>query len=337
MTEIRNVEPDILWNIGKVEIPNPIVSAPLAGISDKAYRILAREFGCGLVFTEMISEIALVYGSQKTFDIMDIDGEVQPIAVQLFGSDPDALGKAARIAVERGARIIDFNMGCPAPKIVRSGDGCALMREPDRAARAFEALVRAVDIPVTVKMRKGFSPEQVNVVQLARTMEDLGAAAITVHGRTRDQFYSGEADWDVIGEVVSMVQVPVIGNGDVQSPEDAGKIRRYTGCTGVMIGRGSFGNPWLFGQCADYLAGRPVRYPDWQERMQVARRHLRLTVGFKGEHVGVREMRKQLAWYLKGMRDAARYRDRINHISGLGEMEELLDQLAVLQPGGEEE
>ena len=246
------------WNIENIRIENPVVSAPLAGISDKAYRILAREHGCGLIHTEMVSEMGLVYGNKKTAELTDLEGEMQPVSVQLFGSDPHALGKAGRILQERGVRLIDFNMGCPAPKIVRNGEGSALMANPELASRAFGTLVESVDIPVTVKIRKGFTPDQINAVDIARRMESLGASAVTVHGRTRDQFYSGTADWDIIRQVVQAVRVPVIGNGDVFSPEAAEDMIRQTGCTAVMVARGSFGNPWLFGQIADHLAGRVV-------------------------------------------------------------------------------
>lgn len=312
------------WNIGNVRIENQVVSAPLAGISDKAYRILAREHGCGLIHTEMVSEMGLVYGNAKTFELTDLEGEIQPVSVQLFGSDPHALGKAGRILQDRGVKLIDFNMGCPAPKIVKNGEGSALMANPELAARAFGTLVDAVDIPVTVKIRKGFTPDRINAVQIAKRMESLGAAAITVHGRTRDQFYSGTADWDIIRQVVEAVRVPVVGNGDVISPEAAEGMIRQTGCTAVMAARGSFGNPWLFGQIAAHLDGRPVRVPSMEERRDTAIRHLELVVRYKGEAIGVKEMRKQLAWYMKGFRGAAAYRDRVNTSHGLEEMKALV-------------
>ncbi len=308
------------WNIENIRIENPVVSAPLAGISDKAYRILAREHGCGLIHTEMVSEMGLVYGNKKTAELTDLDGEMQPVSVQLFGSDPHALGKAGRILQERGVRLIDFNMGCPAPKIVRNGEGSALMANPELASRAFGTLVESVDIPVTVKIRKGFTPDQINAVDIARRMESLGASAVTVHGRTRDQFYSGTADWDIIRQVVQAVRVPVIGNGDVFSPEAAEDMIRQTGCTAVMVARGSFGNPWLFGQIADHLAGRVVSLPSMDSRRDTAIRHLELVVRFKGETIGIKEMRKQMAWYMKGFRGAAVYRDRVNNSRTLDEM-----------------
>ena len=308
------------WNIENIRIENPVVSAPLAGISDKAYRILAREHGCGLIHTEMVSEMGLVYGNKKTAELTDLEGEMQPVSVQLFGSDPHALGKAGRILQERGVRLIDFNMGCPAPKIVRNGEGSALMANPELASRAFGTLVESVDIPVTVKIRKGFTPDQINAVDIARRMESLGASAVTVHGRTRDQFYSGTADWDIIRQVVQAVRLPVIGNGDVFSPEAAEDMIRQTGCTAVMVARGSFGNPWLFGQIADHLAGRVVSLPSMDSRRDTAIRHLELVVRFKGETIGIKEMRKQMAWYMKGFRGAAVYRDRVNNSRTLDEM-----------------
>ncbi len=295
-----------------MQIDNQVLAAPLAGISDKAFRLIAKEMGAGAVYTEMISDKALVYRNQKTFELMDIQDEEGPIAVQIFGRDPEFLTPAARIMVERGAQWIDFNMGCPAPKVVKNGEGAALMKEPDVAYRAVEALVNAVDVPVTVKLRKGFDVSSVNVLSMAKTIQGLGVAAIAVHGRTRDQFYSGQADWQVIAEVVSRVDVPVIGNGDIWEPTDASRMLAETGCQAVMIGRGSFGNPWLIRQNLAVLAQEKPVFPTMEEKIAMALKHLRLAVHYKGERVGVREMRKQLSWYIKNGTGAARLRDEIN-------------------------
>lgn len=321
--------------IGTWTIDPPLVSAPLAGVSDKPYRILVREMGCGLVCTEMVSAAALVYQSKRTERMIDLAGEQMPVSVQIFGSDPEILARAARWLADRGVPILDFNMGCPAPKIVRNGEGAALMRSPETACRAFAAVVESVRIPVTVKLRKGFSPDEVNVVPLARQLEALGAQAITVHGRTRDQYYSGEADWGCIRETVEAVRVPVIGNGDIREPGDALRMQGETGCAGVMIGRGALGDPWLFRGTAAALRGAAVDPPGEAERIRMARRHLRMMVEWKGERVGVREMRKHLAWYVRNRRGAAAFREAVNRAGTAAEMEQLLDGL--LPPGGGEE
>ncbi len=317
--------------IGSWVIDPPLVSAPLAGVSDKPFRILVREMGCGLVCTEMVSAAALVYNNARTDRMIDLTGEEMPVSVQIFGSDPEILARAARWLADRGVPILDFNMGCPAPKIVRNGEGAALMRSPERAFRAFAAVVDAVRIPVTVKLRKGFSPDEINVVPMARRLEEIGAQAITVHGRTRDQFYSGNADWECIRETAEAVRVPVIGNGDVWKPEDALRMREQTGCAAVMIGRGSLGNPWLFRQTAAAMQGRAADPPGEAERIRMAIRHLHMMVDWKGERVGVREMRKHLAWYVRNRRGAAACREAINRAETVAEMERLLDGL--LPPG----
>ena len=320
-----------MWNVGKIEIENQVVCAPLAGVSDKAYRIIAKEMGCGAVYTEMISDKALVYNNKKTFELMDTSGEKDPIAVQIFGRDPEFLAPAARIMVDRGAKWIDFNMGCPAPKVVKNGEGSALMREPDVALRAVDALVNAVEVPVTVKLRKGFSGDENIVAPLAARISQLGVAAIAVHGRTREQYYAGQANWDCIKEVVEAVTVPVIGNGDILNPEDAGRMLAHTGCTAVMIGRGAFGNPWLIRQNLQVRAGQEPTFPDMDEKVALAKRHLAMACEFKGERIGVREMRKQLAWYIKNGRGAARYRDIINQTETMEELIRLLDEFLALQ------
>lgn len=302
-----------MFQIGNVKIANPVVAAPMAGVTDRAFRILARENGCGLVYTEMISDQALIYGNPKTNILLDCRGESGPISMQIFGSRADYMARAAEIVAGRGADIIDINMGCPTPKIVKNGEGAALMRNPGLAAEIVAAVVERVKCPVTVKIRKGWDADSVNAVEFARRVVRAGAAAVAVHGRTRSQFYSGEADWDIIRQVREAVDVPVIGSGDVRSPEDAARMLEQTGCRGVMIGRAAMGNPWIFSRTVHYLAtGELLPPPTLQMRRETAVRHYELLAHTKGEDIANREMRKHLAWYTRGLRGAARLRGRIN-------------------------
>ena len=312
--------------IGHIELANPVVSAPMAGVSDKAYRVLAREAGCGLVFTEMVSDQALLYGNPKTCAMLDLSGETGPLSVQIFGSNPDYMSEAAMIAESRGAGFIDINMGCPTPKIVRNGEGAALMRDPVRAAAIVRAVVSRVKVPVTVKMRKGWDENSVNAVDLARILEAEGAAGFTLHSRTRSQFYSGAADWQSIADLKEAVSVPVIGNGDIFRPEDARSMMEQTGCDGVMIGRAALGNPWIFARVICFLRTGFV-LPEIQpaERLPTVLRHLSMLVENKGEKVAVREMRKHAAWYTKGARGAAKARELINKAGSVSMLEEALD------------
>lgn len=287
--------------IGSVVIPNQVVLAPMAGVTDKAYRIIAREHGCGLIYTEMISAKALTYKNIRTKALLDLTGEEQPIAVQLFGSEPETMADAARIAVREGALILDVNMGCPVPKVVKNGEGSALLNNEDVAYRIVRAMVKAVDVPVTVKIRSGWDKENIIAVDFAKKMEEAGASAVAVHGRTREQFYAGKADWEVIKRVKEHVTIPVIGNGDIWTPEDAQEMLETTGCDAVMLGRGILGNPWLISRTVHYLQGKEVNLPTLRERINGAIKHLDLTISLKGETIGVREMRKHLAWYLKGL------------------------------------
>jgi len=311
--------------IGPVLLDNPVMSAPMAGITDKAYRILAREAGCGLVCTEMVSDQALLYGNPKTCRLLDIAGETGPVSVQIFGSNPDYMAAAAEIAESRGADIIDINMGCPTPKIVKNGEGAALMRSPKKAAEIVRAVVERVKVPVTVKMRKGWDENSVNAVELAKLVTGAGAVALTVHGRTRSQFYTGKADWEIIAAVKRAVSVPVIGNGDIWQPGDALLMMEQTGCDGVMIGRAALGNPWIFSRTIHFLrTGELLPGPSPEERIGMVLRHLSLLVEIKGEAVAVREMRKHAAWYARGLRGAAKAREKINKAASVEELQKIL-------------
>ena len=315
-----------MLQIGTVKIKNLVISAPMAGITDRAYRILAREAGCGLVCTEMISDQALLYGNPKTNILLDCTGESPPISMQIFGSNPEYMVRAAQITESRGASIIDINMGCPTPKIVKNGEGSALMKKPELAQQIISSVVQSVRVPVTVKMRKGWDESSPNAVEMALLAEKAGAAAVTVHGRTRSQFYSGKADWDIIKSVKQAVAIPVIGNGDIQGPSDAARMLDYTGCDAVMIGRASLGNPWIFSSTVHYLAcGEELPAPTPRQKLSIALRHLELLVELKGEYIAIREMRKHAAWYTKGLREAARMREKINRTVTLAEIKTHLD------------
>lgn len=289
--------------IGNVEIPGRLVLAPMAGVTDMAFRSVCRELGANLTISEMVSAKALVYGDKKTKQLLELAENEHPASIQIFGSDPEFMAKGAAIALEgSGADIVDINMGCPTGKIVRSGDGCALMRDLKLAASIIEAVVKTVSVPVTVKFRKGWDNGAVNAVELAKAAQDAGAAAVAVHGRTRAQMYSGNADWDIIAQVKQNVKIPVIANGDVFSGTDAKRIIERTGADMVMIGRGCLGDPWLFERCAAALEGReePKR-PPLAQRCDVAVRQFEIGIEQKGEKIGCLEARKHYAWYLAGV------------------------------------
>jgi len=314
--------------IGSVQLDNPVISAPMAGITDRAYRILAKEAGCGLVCTEMVSDQALLYGNPKTNHLLDSSGETGPISMQIFGSNIGYMADAAEIVENRGADLIDINMGCPTPKIVKNGEGSALMREPEKAAEIVRAVVGRVQVPVTVKMRKGWDERSINAVELARLVVDAGAAAVTVHGRTRSQFYTGKADWGIIAAVKKAVNVPVIGNGDIWNPQDALSMMEQTGCDGVMIGRAALGNPWILTRIVHFLkTGDLLPGPTTEERVATALRHLDLLVEIKGETVAVWEMRKHAAWYMKGLRGASRLRELVNKAKSKEEIRRIFNEL----------
>ena len=311
--------------IAGIELDNPVILAPMAGVCNPAFRILAKELGAGMVCAEMVSDKALVNGSKKSERMLTILPDEHPVSLQLVGYDKESMVKAAEMVGETNADIIDINMGCPVLKIYKNGSGAALARNPEYAAQIVRAVVERVDKPVTVKFRKGWDDDSVNAVEVALAVEEAGAQAVTVHGRTAAQLYSGKADWSIIREVKEAVRIPVVGNGDVVEPEDAKRMMELTGCDAVMVGRGALGNPWVFREIAYYLkTGEKLPRPDALERIQVAVRHLNLLVQEKGEVIGVREMRKHAAWYIKGLHNATAFRDEINKETTLAGMQELL-------------
>lgn len=311
--------------IAGIELDNPVILAPMAGVCNPAFRILAKELGAGMVCAEMVSDKALVNGSKKSERMLTILPDEHPVSLQLVGYDKESMVKAAEMVGETNADIIDINMGCPVLKIYKNGSGAALARNPEYAAQIVRAVVERVNKPVTVKFRKGWDDDSVNAVEVALAVEEAGAQAVTVHGRTAAQLYSGKADWSIIREVKEAVRIPVVGNGDVVEPEDAKRMMELTGCDAVMVGRGALGNPWVFREIAYYLkTGEKLPRPDALERIQVAVRHLNLLVQEKGEVIGVREMRKHAAWYIKGLHNATAFRDEINKETTLAGMQELL-------------
>jgi tRNA-dihydrouridine synthase B len=318
--------------IGSVRLKNPVIAAPMAGVTDKASRIIAKSFNCGMVSSEMISDLGLVYGQAKTLRMIELHDETAPICIQIFGSKVEDLVRAAAIVEQSGCSIIDINMGCPAPKVVKSGEGAALMLDLPKSRAIIRGVVKAVSIPVTVKMRKGWDEQHIACFELAEIAEQEGAQAVTIHPRTRQQFFAGQADWQVIEKIKSRLSIPVIGNGDIWEARDAADMIKLTGCDAVMVGRGALGNPFIFREIAALLKdGKIPAPPTIEERLLVARLHLELACHYKGEYVGVREMRKHLAWYMKGMRGAARLREEINHCDNLDAMLKILHRLNLQQ------
>ncbi len=313
--------------IGKVTIQHPTVLAPMAGVTDLAFRLLAKEMECGLVVSEMVSAKGLLYENCRTHDLIKIDPRERPTAIQLFGSVPEELAEAARRVAAAGADIIDFNMGCPTHKIVKNGEGSALLRSVDKATAILKAMVQAVDIPVTVKIRTGWDAGSINAVEVAKKLEQTGISAIAVHARTREQFYSGTADWSMIRQVKQAVRIPVIGNGDVRTVQDAQRLLGETGCDAVMVGRAACGNVWIFRQIAAWLErGELPAGPTLAEKSQTLLRHLDMLIELKGSHIAIREMRRHAASYVKGYPKSAELRTRFNQAMSKADFEAVLNE-----------
>ena len=315
--------------IGEIKLAAPLALAPMAGITDLPFRLICRRLGCGMTVSEMVSAKGLLYKNVKTTEMLRIDDGERPTAIQLFGSVPEELAEAARMVEASGADMIDFNMGCPVPKIVNNGEGSALMKQPQLAHDILAAMVKAVKIPVTVKFRAGWDDSNRNAVEIAKAVEAAGVSAVAVHGRTRQQFYEGKADWGIIAEVKQAVKVPVFGNGDIFTVEDGLRMLAETGVDGLMIGRGADGNPWIFRELAAVLRGeeRPAA-PSLQERLAQAAEHLDMLIDYKGEHISVKEMRRHISAYLKGLPHAAEFRGRFHKVDTREQFMELLVEYA---------
>ena len=326
----ENVMNSYGFKIGNVEINGDLILGPMAGVTDLPFRFLCRKMGADLLYTEMISAKGIYYGNKNTELLWRIDESEHPITLQLFGSEPELMAKMAAKIEHRNFDILDINMGCPVPKVVNNGEGSALMKNAALAGRIVKAVSDAISKPVTVKFRKGFNDDNINAAEFAKIMEENGAAAIAVHGRTREQYYGGHADWDIIREVKNSVSIPVIASGDIFTVEDAVRCKEYTGCDGLMIARGARGNPWIFRQIKEYReTGKIPEKPDAEEMVKMILRHAEMQVEFKGELMGMREMRKHVAWYTSGYKNSASIRRSVNEVETYEELEKLLEKIVV--------
>lgn len=315
--------------IGNVTLDNNLILAPMAGVTDLPFRLLCKEQGAGLLCMEMVSAKAILYKNKNTEELLTIDSRENPVSLQLFGSDPDIMSEIAKQIEERPFDILDINMGCPVPKVVNNGDGSALMKNPLLAGKIIEKVSKAIKKPVTVKIRKGFDDAHINAVEMAHIAQESGAAAVAVHGRTREQFYSGNADWDIIRQVKEAVTIPVIGNGDILKAEDVIKMQQQTGCDGFMIGRGAQGNPWIFSQILHYFEnGTYPEKPTFAEVTDMLLRHAKMQLEFKGEYTGIREIRKHAAWYTSGYKNSSKLRGRINEVENYEQLEALFREVS---------
>ena len=312
--------------IGNIEIENCLALGPMAGVTDLPFRLLCKEMGCNMLYTEMVSAKAILYKNKNTKELLNIDKNEHPVGVQLFGSDPDIMAQIAAQVEEGECDFIDINMGCPVPKIVNNGEVSALLKQPKLVEEILTKMVKAVNKPVTVKIRKGFENGTVYAVEIAKIAESCGVSAIAVHGRTREQYYSGKADWDVIKDVKKAVKIPVIGNGDIFSAEDAKAMKEYTGCDGLMVARGARGNPWIFREIKEYLEnGNVIDKPTINDIREMIIRHAKMLVNYKGEYTGIREMRKHIAWYTAGLPHSAELRRMCNQIETMENLVETVN------------
>lgn len=319
--------------IGNIETKNNVFLAPMAGVTDLVFRVICKEMDCGMVYSEMVSAKGVQHNNKNTKELLKVDERERPVAMQMFGSDPEIMAEMARKLNEyEDIDILDINMGCPAPKIVKNGEGSALTLNPKLVGEIISAVSKASEKPVTVKFRKGFDDQHLNALEIGRISEESGAKAVTIHGRTREQYYAGKADWDIIKALKEEIKtIPVIGNGDIFTPEDAKKMLEYTGCDAVMIGRGSQGNPFIFKRTVEYLEnGVLLPEPTWEDRLDIAEKHMDMLADYKGEVIGIREMRKHLGWYIKGLPHSAEMRVKINATSGRENMRDVLNYMREL-------
>ncbi len=312
---------------GNVVTPNDVFLAPMAGITDYPFRVICKEFGVGMMTTEMVSAKGLLYENIKTNDLLYVDEIEHPIGAQLFGSDPKILSEMAKKVEETNVDFIDINMGCPAPKITKNGEGSALLKKPELIGEIVHAVSNAISKPLTIKIRMGFDENHINAVEVAKIIEQAGADLITIHGRTREQFYSGQANWDIIKEVKDAINIPLVGNGDIKCPEDAKRMIEHTGCDAVLIGRAAQGNPWIFKRTVHYLeTGELLPEPTLEERVEIIKKHAKLLIDYKGEFVGIREMRSHLSHYVKGLYNATELRRRVTKVESYEDIERVIDE-----------